>query len=190
MSVHGPFSEPALRLQEWQICVVLKNVGRNTRDDPIVSATIHCVVQDCFFSHPTTHLETVGNPPRQCPGLPLFGFPCEKISCMVLELPHMPVSVSRNGVHKDCTFFGLMCAIRNHSETFRRTSPTQPILRESGRHGVRCLILEFWMQCVFRMLRPRCSDLSTSSSLCSGVPPTCRSAHPLRRSHWTSWGEQ
>ena len=47
----GLFPGTALWLQEWQICAVLKNVAKDTRDEPktIVSARIHCVAPD--FSH-------------------------------------------------------------------------------------------------------------------------------------------
>ena len=84
VSVLGLVPEPALRLErgqvhEWMI------------PKPIVSASIHCVVQDCF-SHPSTHPATVGNL--------LSVSNHAKISRMVLDLLHVPVSFSRNRVHQ------------------------------------------------------------------------------------------
>ena len=70
-----------------------------------------------------------------------------KTSRMVLDLPHVPVRFSRNGVHKDSTsvglikeFFADLCNMRNHSETFRPTSPTRQTVRESLPRRVRCQI--------------------------------------------------
>ena len=42
------FLERPSRSREWQICAVLKNVAKNTRDEPktIGSARIHCVAPD------------------------------------------------------------------------------------------------------------------------------------------------
>ena len=70
-----------------------------------------------------------------------------KISSMVLDLLHVPVSYSRNWVHKNSTSSGLvkafladLCTMRILSETFRRTSPTKPTVRGSLPQRVKCLI--------------------------------------------------
>ena len=113
-----------------------------------------------------------------------------KISSMVLDLLHVPVSFSRNWVHKNSTSSGFvkafladLCTMRILSETFRRTSPTKPTVRESLPQRVETSDLDFWMHCAFLIMRPRGAERSASSSLCCGVPSSSRSSHPLRQRH-------
>ena len=134
--------------------------------EPVVSASIHCVVEECV-SHPSTHPATVHY---------------AKISGMVLDFLHVSVSFSKNRVHKDSTPFGLtkefladLCTMRIHSETCRRTSATKPTVRESLPPRVRCLIWNSGCTAHSPILRPRRSERSTSSSVCCCVPSTSRS---------------
>ena len=114
-----------------------------------------------------------------------------KISRMVLDLLHMSVSFIRNRVHKDSPSFGLikeflahLCTIRIHSETFRRTSPTKPTVRESLPNRVRC---QFWnSEC---SVHSRCCDHDVQSgqtSLSCRVLSTSRSSNSTRQRHCTS----
>ena len=81
----------------------------------------------------------------QSPALPSFASPsCEDLS-HGSHLAHVPVSFSKNKVHKDSASFGLIKeffahrTMRIHSETCRRT-PTKPTVRESLPQRARCLM--------------------------------------------------
>ena len=72
---------------------------------------------------------------------------------MGLDLLHVPVSFSKQRVHKDSTSFGLinespvgLCTLKIHSETFRHTNRTNTV-RENLPQRVRRLIWEFLMEC-------------------------------------------
>ena len=145
--------------------------------EPIVSASIHCVVQDCL-SHPSTHPATFGNLLYQLPGLPLFGFPsCEDISHGSRLAPRASGStkIPRPSAWSKSSL--LMCTMRIHSETLRRTRPTKPTVRETLPQRVRYLIWNSGCN-----VHSRCCvhDVQNGQRL-----PTSRSSHPLRQRHLT-----
>ena len=163
---------------------------RGDDKEPIVSASILCVIQDCS-SHPSIHPATVGNLPRQGPGLSLFGFPsCQDIVhgsrlAPCANEPSAGTGSTRLTVLRlDQRVLAYLCTVRIHSETFRRTSPTKPTVRESFPHRVRCQIRN--SEC---NVHSRCCDHDVQSgqrSLSCRVLSTSRSSNSTRQRHCTS----
>ena len=107
VSVLGLFPEPARRRQEWQICVLEDRTGSNDPTKPLsqqVSIVLHRIVfRICQLVQQLLDINLANDHVFH-----RWVLHHAKISCMVLNLPHVPVSLSRNCAHKDSTFFGLI----------------------------------------------------------------------------------